>query len=115
MPSSAVTLDRELLEHKPTAIYFEEDRRHGGTNAAHVYGGFKAHLEAWCSEHKVPCQGVPGGEIKKSWTGKSSATKDAMMTEALRRGFEPFDANEVSALAILHMKAGIEEAAPAGA
>jgi hypothetical protein len=29
------------------AVFFEEVRAHAGTLAAHVYGGFLAHLEAW--------------------------------------------------------------------
>lgn len=86
-------------------LYFEEVRRHAGTAAAHVYGGFKSHLENWC-EGRVPYQSVPVGEIKKFWTGKGNATKEAMIAEAVRRGFEPIDDNEADALAILHLKGG---------
>ncbi len=32
------------------AIYFEEVRRHVGTDAAHIYGGLLAVLSAWCEE-----------------------------------------------------------------
>ncbi|WP_341815311.1 hypothetical protein [Wolbachia endosymbiont (group B) of Aricia artaxerxes] len=37
-----------------SAVYFEEVRRHLGTDAAHCYGGFLAVLSAWCEEHHVP-------------------------------------------------------------
>lgn len=42
------------LEHEFTAVYFEEVRRHLGTDAAHCYGGFLAVLAAWCEEKKFP-------------------------------------------------------------
>lgn len=35
------------------AIYFEEVRRHVGTDAAHLYGGFLATLSAWCESHAI--------------------------------------------------------------
>lgn len=85
-------------------IFFEEVRRHIGTDAAHVYGGFMATLMAWCEEHEVPCQGVPVGTIKKFWTGKGNAKKDAMIAEAAARGFDVADDNEADALALLHCK-----------
>ena len=85
-------------------VYFEEVRRHRGTDAAHVYGGLMATLTAWCEENKVPYEGVPVGEIKKNWTGKGNADKDAMIAEARRRGYEVIDDNEADALAILDLK-----------
>ena len=87
-----------------TAIYFEEVRRHIGTDAAHAYGGYLATLQAWCEDHKVPHSGVPVGEIKRFWTGKGNAKKDDMMAEAARRGFAPRDDNEADALALFHLK-----------
>lgn len=33
------------------AVFFEEVRRHIGTDAAHIYGGLLAVLTAWCEEH----------------------------------------------------------------
>lgn len=96
-----------LHEETPlTVIYFEEVRRHAGTTAAHVYGGFKSHLEAWCEENRVPYESVPVGEIKKFWTGKGNAKKDAMIAEARLRGYVPADDNEADALAILTLKTG---------
>lgn len=95
----------EFLYRPPlSTIYFEEVRRHAGTTAAHVYGGFMATLEAWCEERKIPYQGVPVGAIKKYWTGKGNASKEDMIESARMRGFDPVDDNEADALAILHMK-----------
>ena len=42
------------------AIWYEEVRRHVGTDAAHVYGGLMATLTAWAELRGVPYQGVPG-------------------------------------------------------
>ena len=84
------------------AVYFEEVRRHLGVDAAHAYGGFMAHLTAWCEHHQIPYQGVPVGTIKKHATGKGNACKDEMLAAARARGFVPADDNEADALALLH-------------
>lgn len=62
-----------------SAIYFEEVRRHAGTDAAHIHGGFLAHLTAWCEHRSLPYQGVPVGIIKRHVTGKGNAGKDAVI------------------------------------
>lgn len=82
-------------------VYFEEVRRHAGTLAAQVYGGFLAHLGSWAEFRDVPYQGVPVGTIKRHATGKGNADKDAMVAAARARGFAPVDHNEADALAIL--------------
>lgn len=96
-------LDRLHARLPIEVIWFEAVRRHAGTDAAHVYGGLMGHLESWCEaqEPKVPYEGVPVGTIKKSWTGNGAAKKDAMIAEAVRRGFEPDDDNEADAIALL--------------
>ena len=83
------------------AVYFEEARRHAGVDAAHAYGGFLAHLTAWCEHHQIPYQGVPVGTIKKHATGKGNASKAEMIAAARARGFNPQDDNEADALALL--------------
>lgn len=85
----------------PGAVYFEEVRRHMGTDAAHVYGGLMAVLTAYCEEHKIPYQGVPVGTIKKHATGKGNADKAAMIAAAKRKGWNPKDDNEADALHLL--------------
>ena len=84
------------------AVYFEEVRRHAGVDAAHAYGGFMAHLTAWCEHHQIPYQGVPVGTIKKHATGKGNASKDAMISAAREIGLDPQDDNEADALALLN-------------
>lgn len=85
------------------AIWFEEVRRHAGTDAAHVYGGLMASLTSWAELRGVPYEGVPVGTIKKHATGKGNAPKQAMINAARARGFSPTDDNEADAIAILHL------------
>ena len=84
------------------AVYFEEVRRHIGVDAAHAYGGFLAHLTAWCEHHSIPYEGIPVGTIKKHATGKGNADKDAMIAAMRVKGHAPEDDNEADALALLH-------------
>ncbi len=83
------------------AIYFEEVRRHIGTDAAHLYGGFLATLTAWCEQNNVPYEGVPVGTIKRHVTGRGNADKTAVIEAIRARGFKPADDNEADAIAIL--------------
>ncbi len=81
------------------AVYFEEVRRHLGTDAAHCYGGFLAHLTAWCEENNIPYQGVPVKTIKRFITGKGNASKGEVIEAVKGKGFIPQDDNEGDALA----------------
>ena len=92
-------LDR--LSGPITAIWFEEVRRHAGTDAAHVYGGLMASLTSWAELRGVPYEGVPVGTIKRHATGKGNAPKQAMLEAARARGFSPADDNEADAIALL--------------
>ena len=83
------------------AVYFEEVRRHAGTDAALVFGGLLATLTAWCEEHSIPYQGVPVGTWKRHACGKSNASKQEVIAAMRERGFEPADDNEADAIAIL--------------
>ena len=83
-------------------IWFEEVRRHAGTDAAHVYGGLMASLTSWAELRGIPYEGVPVGTIKRHVTGKGNANKAAMIAAAKTRGFSPADDNEADAIAILH-------------
>jgi Holliday junction resolvasome RuvABC endonuclease subunit len=93
----------EMASHGLGGIWFEEVRRHVGTDAAHVYGGLMATLTSWAEKRGIPYQGVPVGTIKKHATGKGNANKDAMIAAAVARGFRPADDNEADALALLHL------------
>jgi hypothetical protein len=91
-----------MLSHGLGRILFEEVRRHAGTDAAHVYGGFLATLTRWCEEHEVPYQGVPVGTIKRHISGRGNASKDEVIAAVRALGFKPGDDNEADALAILY-------------
>lgn len=93
-------LDEVYAAYGFTHVFFEEVRRHAGTDAAHVYGGLMATLTAWCEEKKLPYQGVPVGTIKKNFTGNGNASKDLMIAECVRRGFQPADDNEADAIGL---------------
>jgi hypothetical protein len=83
------------------AIWFEEVRRHAGTDASHIYGGLMATLTAWAELRGVPYEGVPVGTIKRHASGKGNADKAAMIAAVRARGFSPVDDNEADAIAIL--------------
>ncbi|KAF5269416.1 hypothetical protein FQR65_LT14972 [Abscondita terminalis] len=84
-----------------SAVYFEEVRRHLGTDAAHCYGGFFAVLAAWCEGEKIPYKGVPVGTIKRFITGKGNASKSEVIEAVKNKGFIPQDDNEADALALM--------------
>ena len=90
-----------MRAHGIRRVVFEEVRRHAGTDAAHVYGGFLATLTSWCEEHEVPYEGVPVGTIKRFATGRGNADKAAMVSAIKARGFRPADDNEADAIALL--------------
>jgi hypothetical protein len=83
------------------AVYFEEVRFHRGVTAAHVYGGYLAHLTALAEMFKIPYRGVPVGTIKRHVTGRGNADKDAVIAAVRALGFDPIDDNEADALALL--------------
>ncbi|WP_395461733.1 crossover junction endodeoxyribonuclease RuvC [Wolbachia endosymbiont (group A) of Therophilus tumidulus] len=84
-----------------SAVYFEEVRRHLGTDAAHCYGGFLAVLSAWCEEHHVPYKGVPVKTIKRFIAGKGNASKSEVIEAIREKSFSPRDDNEADALALM--------------
>jgi len=83
-------------------IVFEEVRRHLGTTAAHVYGGFLGQMSAWAEFKEIPYQGVPVGTIKKHITGKGNCGKQEVIEAIMHRGHTPMDDNEADALALLY-------------
>lgn len=95
------------------AVYYELVMAHGGGKdkagnprgmniaAAHAYGGFEAHLQAWADRNRIPLIGVAVGTIKKSATGKGNAKKDAVVAAMGARGHRVIDDNHADALALL--------------
>ena len=82
-------------------LFYEQVRRHAGTDASHLYGGWLAVLQVWCEENSIAYQGVPVGTIKRFAAGKGNADKVAMIAAIRERGFESADDNEADAIAIL--------------
>ncbi|WP_264376216.1 MULTISPECIES: RuvC family protein [unclassified Wolbachia] len=93
----------EMKEKFPSieTVYFEEVRRHLGTDAAHCYGGFLAHLSAWCEENHIPYQSVPVKTIKRFITGKGNASKSEVIEAIREKSFSPRDDNQADALALM--------------
>lgn len=95
--------------HEPlTLIAFEEIVGHApnATYAAHLYGGFVAHLQAFGEHHQIAYRGFHNGKIKKAWTGNGAAKKDQMVARCKELGFNPGTDNEADAIALLHLAIG---------
>ena len=71
------------IEPDQVAVFYEEVRRHAGTDAAHIYEGIVATITAVCEERGITqYQGIPVGTIKKRATGRGNANKQAMIEAA---------------------------------
>lgn len=84
-----------------SAIWYEEVRRHLGTDSAHVFGGLLATLTAWAERRAIPYSGVPVGTWKKTVCGKGNAGKQDVIAAMRARCYRPADDNEADAMAIL--------------
>lgn len=94
---------REMHSLYPiTSVHYEDVKGHKGTCAAHVYGGFLAHLLAWAVENKIKCNGVHVSHIKKHATGKGNAKKCEMIEYAKSIGHAVVDDNHADALCLMH-------------
>ncbi|WP_315132834.1 hypothetical protein [Achromobacter marplatensis] len=91
-----------IVRHQVHAIAYEDVKRHAGTDAAHAYGAFLCLVQMVADSHRTALLPVGVGTIKKHWTGKGNADKDAMKAQAKVRGFSVVDDNDADALAILH-------------
>jgi len=100
----------EIIDHNPIGeIYFEDVRGHKGTDAAHIYGGFLAHLTEVCVSRNMSCRGVHTATIKQHVTGKGNAKKQEVMAALRGLGYTPKDDNEGDALALLDYICGDEK------
>lgn len=89
------------LKENYAEIYFENVFAHKGTDAAHMFGGFRSTLYMAAYHHQVGTTGVPVPTIKKNATGTGKASKRLVMDKVKEAGYLPFDDNEADALAIL--------------
>lgn len=94
-------LEQMIESNGITEVYYEEVRRHVGTDAAHVYGGLQSQLQVICVEKGIPFSSVPVGTIKKSATNKGNASKEQMVEAARQAGFDPKDDNQADAIHLL--------------
>ena len=94
-------IDLKSAHGQIDAVYYEDVRRHIGTQAAHVYGGLLAVLMMWGEHHQIPYRGVGVGVIKKHATGNGAAKKPAMIAAMRERGYSVMDDNSADALALL--------------
>ena len=80
-------LNSVLGEGNIERISYEAVRRHKGTAAAHVYGGYRATIMSWCEEQqpKIPYGVYSVQQIKKCATGKGNSSKDAVKEAAEER------------------------------
>lgn len=78
-------LNELLAPHDTAAVWYEEVRRHLGTDAAHIYGGIVAIITGRCELRKIPYAGIPVGTVKKLATGKGNADKAAMIAATTAR------------------------------
>lgn len=83
------------------AVYFEQVRAHKGVAAAHLYGGYVAHVTAWAESRGIPYKGVPVQTIKIAATGKGNAKKAEVIEGMRAKGFRPQTDNDADALALL--------------
>jgi Holliday junction resolvasome RuvABC endonuclease subunit len=83
------------------SIYFEEVRSHKGSAAAHIWGGFYAHLSVFSENHSIPYQGVGVSTIKRHISGRGNASKMDVIASVERLGYSPACDNEADAIALL--------------
>ena len=84
-------------------VVYEGVRRHIGTDAAHVYGGFLATLTKVCEQLAIPYGGQPVGTIKKWANGKGNAGKPEMVAAVNKWGYTGVtDDNQADAICLLH-------------
>jgi len=93
---------REISKIEPIdLIFYEEVRRHLGTDAAHIYGAITGQIQAFCEEQKIPYKGIPSGTWKKSTIGKGNAKKEMIFQYASQRWHDVKNFDEADALCIL--------------
>lgn len=93
-------LEQVIDSCHPSIVVYEEVRRHMGVDAAHVYGGIVAVIQAVCEERQMPYAGIPVGTVKKFATGSGAAKKDDMIAAANKKwnaAYTAKDNNEVDA------------------
>ena len=89
-----------IKQHNVDIVVYEGVVSHTGVIASHLYGGWMSTMQIVCEANHVRYTAFGVSEIKKFWTGKGNAKKDAMIKAANKRGFDPKDDNAADALAV---------------
>lgn len=82
-------------------LFYEEVRKHIGTDAAHVYGAIVGVIQSFCEENKIPYKGIPTGTWKKTCLSKGNANKDQVLGYARSKWPQVNTYDEADALCIL--------------
>ena len=90
-------LSETISRNDITCIYIEHVRRHLGTDAAHMYGAYKALVELAAFNHTCTVHYVGVGTIKKFATGKGNALKKDMIAACIKAGHDVKDDNQADA------------------
>jgi Holliday junction resolvasome RuvABC endonuclease subunit len=85
-----------------SCIAYEKVRRHNGHLAAHVYGGFQSHLQAFCVIRKIELVHYEVRHIKSKFCGSGNAGKKLMVSTAQSLGYDVKSDDEADAIAVLH-------------
>lgn len=93
---------RELNDIELTGIYYELVQWNNGASASRAHSGYIAVLQMYAYRREIQCEGVAVKTIKKFWTGNGNASKEMMIEEAVKRGFDTDNDNCADALALLH-------------
>lgn len=98
----AVHADRHL-----ESIAYEEVPAQAakGRQAVLVFG-MRAIVQRWAMLHCVVCKGIGPGSWKKKSIGKGNATKDEIMAEIKRQGYQPKTQDEADAIGVLNATLG---------
>lgn len=107
---------RRLLSHLDSlhvrfgpfqTLYYEDVKRHIGTDAAHCYGAYRGAVMYWALQFDVEVVPLGVSAIKKFITGNGRAQKvDVILACRAKRPQEYYDDNEADALAALVTGAG---------
>lgn len=83
------------------AVVFADVRDHATTHAAMIFGGYFAHLTAWCEWRYVPYLNASLATAKKIATGYDNPNFQSLVEALRRRGYTAADRESAEALALL--------------
>jgi len=92
-------------------IVFEKSFQRGRA-AQEIALGWVAHIQAWCAEHGIEHRGVWASTLKKSATGKGTASKTDMVHRAAQVLGRAVESDDEADAVLLHHLAGAEQLTP---